>query len=125
MMIYTSYFANMRNITEDVVFLSIARYNPKGVYIPKYDKFIPPKGILENYKHNKFYTEERYKEDYYRFILNERDPFNIYIDLEDISKGKDVVLLCYEKSENFCHRHLVREWFNDHGIKCEEYIKEN
>lgn len=22
----------------------------------------------------------------------------------------DVVLLCYEKSEDFCHRHLVKEW---------------
>ena len=32
-----------------------------------------------------------------------------------------VTLLCYEKPDDFCHRHLVSKWFNEHGYKCEEW----
>ena len=32
------------------------------------------------------------------------------------NKNFDIVLLCYEKPDEFCHRHLVAEWFNRNGI---------
>jgi hypothetical protein len=40
---------------------------------------------------------------------------------KEIAKSCDgAILLCYEKAKDFCHRHLVRAWFNAHQIKCEE-----
>ena len=33
-----------------------------------------------------------------------------------------VVLLCYEKRGDFCHRHLVADWLNKNGFNCEEWI---
>ena len=35
--------------------------------------------------------------------------------------GKNIALICYEKPSDFCHRHLVAEWLNDNGFKCEEW----
>lgn len=32
-----------------------------------------------------------------------------------------VALICYEKPSDFCHRHLVSDWINLRGIKCEEW----
>ena len=32
-----------------------------------------------------------------------------------------IALICYEKPTDFCHRHLVADWLNNNGIKCEEY----
>lgn len=33
----------------------------------------------------------------------------------------DIVLICYEKPSDFCHRQLVAEWLNKNGFKCEEW----
>jgi uncharacterized protein (DUF488 family) len=30
------------------------------------------------------------------------------------------VLLCYEKSGDFCHRHLVAEWLRRYGYEVKE-----
>jgi uncharacterized protein (DUF488 family) len=30
------------------------------------------------------------------------------------------VLLCYEKSSDFCHRHIVAAWLRHYGYKAEE-----
>lgn len=40
--------------------------------------------------------------------------------LNNESDNHDVCLLCYETPEKFCHRHLVCNWLNDHGIECRE-----
>lgn len=57
----------------------------------------PMSEIVENYI--KRYNDE---------ILYYLDPEEIYNDL------KNKVVLCYEKPEDFCHRHLVAEWLNKH-----------
>ena len=41
------------------------------------------------------------------------------------SKDVHLVLLCYEKPTDFCHRHLFAEWLSQKaGIKIEEFQKE-
>ena len=40
---------------------------------------------------------------------------------EKAGLDKDIVLLCYERPTDFCHRHLVSAWFREHGIECKEY----
>ena len=35
--------------------------------------------------------------------------------------GTEIALICYEKPENFCHRHLVAEWLQEAGYQVQEY----
>ena len=45
-------------------------------------------------------------------------------ELEELSLGKDVVLLCHEKAGEFCHRRLVADWLNrELGIEVPELGK--
>lgn len=45
-----------------------------------------------------------YMEKYYETVLSKLEPLEVYNELD----GK--ILLCYEDSEYFCHRHIVAEW---------------
>lgn len=35
--------------------------------------------------------------------------------------GKDICLICYEKPNDFCHRHLVADWFRENGYEAVEF----
>lgn len=56
-------------------------------------------------------------------VLNLLDAKTIYEELSKMSGGKDIVLICYEKPSDFCHRHLVAKWLAKNGIPCEEYYE--
>lgn len=45
-----------------------------------------------------------YMEKYYETVLANLEPLEVFNDLD----GK--ILLCYEESEYFCHRHIVAAW---------------
>lgn len=53
-------------------------------------------------------------------VLNNLSPNAVVYELTKMADGHDVVLLCYEKASDFCHRHLVADWFNRAGYECEE-----
>jgi hypothetical protein len=38
-----------------------------------------------------------------------------------LSRNINIVLLCYEKEENFCHRKIVADWFMETGIPVAEW----
>ena len=58
-------------------------------------------GKISEEENTKYYIEQYYKE-----VLSKLDPMETYEEL------KYDVLLCYEEPEEFCHRHIVAEWFN-------------
>ena len=41
---------------------------------------------------------------------------SVLADIANLSGGEldKVILLCYEKPTDFCHRHLVADWINKH-----------
>lgn len=43
-------------------------------------------------------------------ILSKLDPVKVHTHLTNLSQGKNVVLLCFEKDLNDCHRKQVGEW---------------
>lgn len=49
---------------------------------------------------------------------------NVLEDLANLAGGDldKVILLCYEKPTDFCHRHLVADWINKH--KGDNFIAE-
>ena len=67
----------------------------------------PKRDWFFDWKQGKF-DNDKYIELYYETVLRKLNPEEIYEKL-----GKDAILLCYEKPEQFCHRHLIAEWLNN------------
>ena len=52
---------------------------------------------------------------FYHEVLKNLDPNKVYSDLDNS------VLLCYEQSYEFCHRHIVASWLEKNlGVKVVE-----
>lgn len=127
-MIYTSYFDNIKNLPlNDVVPVSICLKIPndyEGIeyktLAPKEDFFnkweYKTEGFEECYQNNDYYIES-----FYSLVLDNLDLEEVVNELYELSKGKDIVLICYEKPELFCHRHLVAAWLRDNGYECIEW----
>ena len=78
-----------------------------------YNSLKPPKELVINYKSGKI-TKREYTR-IYKEQLNKLDPFKIYSEL------KNSLILCWEKPEDFCHRHLIADWITANtGIKIKE-----
>lgn len=118
-MAYTSYFAKIRKFPKDIVPIGIAVFNPKGYKGLVYKKLAPTPQILNNWKLNK--NEEEYIRCYKHQILDNLDANIVFEELVALSKTNNFALCCYEKSEDFCHRHIVADWFRSNGIVIEEY----
>lgn len=137
-MIYTSYFANVKGVLgkkPDIRFCSIAGKTPDW-FLELNEKLdlksftfgdLAPKYVWWREWHEKFkddYESEDsvnwYKERYRKTVLDVLNPRSVTKSLYELSDRYDVCLLCYEKPEKFCHRHLVSEWLNDNGINCME-----
>ena len=85
----------------------------------KYKKLVPPWYIVKDYKED--HDQEKYTKRYVDLVLNHLNPHNVFNDFKNMSLGYDVALVCYEKSESFCHRHIVAEWLRDAGYQVEEW----
>lgn len=116
MKIYTGYYGNMRayrGMTCVAISLSVPKW--LTVSLPNCRELNPKPYMLHM-------EREQYTEAYNR-ILERLSPQGIVDYLSTVSKGNDVVLLCYEKPEDFCHRQLVAAWLNRHGLDVQEYFK--
>ena len=109
-MIYTSYFSMMKWLNKEKC-ISISRFTPAKIDIRKFDLLAPSEELL---KHFKQFHDIDYYINQYNAYLNRANPKKVY----DYLDGS--ILLCYEKPSDFCHRHLVRKWFNDAGLECRE-----
>ena len=118
-MIYTSSYKDYGNRKSKTYSLSLD-FGVKAKYVGDYVPFLLPgislvnkwnrtKGVIKEEDNNKLYVFE-----YYRTVLMRLDPEEVY------NKLNNSVLLCYEDSSCFCHRHIVAEWlelFLDKEVK--------
>ena len=121
-MIYTSYFAKVKSLPESIIPISICGKAPKGYNGLQYKKLAPKYDFFMKWKEN--HDNDYYIKCFNEQVLNNLNITEVLSDLSDmvLNLGKtDVCLICYEKPEDFCHRHLVADWFIKNGIKCEEY----
>ena len=134
-MIFTSYFANIKNFPPNVIPISICAKVPDWYTGLRYSKLAPKYDLLMKYKvdHNK----ANYIECYNNTTLKCLNPLWVLNDLQcmiDYELGDSqypfweipdlhVALICYEKPTDFCHRHLVAEWFRNYGVECDEWQK--
>ena len=119
-MIYTTNFASLGKLPKDIVPISIARKNPINWSGKTYKRLAPSWPILQRYKANAL--EEEYRLRYEMDVLGRQDPELCYIYLHEVlAEGKDFALVCYERPEKFCHRHIVADWFTKNGHECIEW----
>lgn len=116
--LYTSYFANNKKIPKEIKRISIAKFSPRWIKCDSYSPAAPPIDLLYNFK-NKEICEKEYIEIYNKH-LNSLDGNLVITHLKQLSGGKDIVFLCYENSDKFCHRHLFLDWLKQF---CNESIE--
>lgn len=119
MEIYTSYFGKVlytKDWPDNIVPVSISLWPDKRFNGAKMGgKLAPLQATLTQYKKDGDWG--RYVADFYATRLNKLDPMEIYRELEAISGGKDVALVCFEKTPVRCHRSLVENWLRSAGIE--------
>lgn len=133
-MIYTSYFAKLKSLPDNIIPISICGKAPdwyKGLQYkklaPKYDFFMKWKENHDNDYYIKCFNGQVLEPLFVTKVLNE---IHLMMPVEMREKMQapvwrspdyHVALLCYEKPSDFCHRHLVADWFNKNGFECKEW----
>lgn len=127
-MIYTTYFAKLKSLPNDVLPISICGKAPVWYTGLQYKKLAPKYDFFMKWKQN--HDNDYYIKCFNEQVLGKLDILTVLRNLIDMqieaSKKEDVkynhiALVCYEKPTDFCHRHLVAEWLRKNDIKCEEY----
>lgn len=114
-MIYTSYFSSRRYSPEDGV--SIARYC-KFWRGSTFEALMPSDQLLHWWK-NLSLEEQNSSQQYYEYLYYEQTLSKLNpAEIAEALNGK--TLLCYEKTGDFCHRHIVAKWLREAGFNCEE-----
>lgn len=122
MRIYTSYFANIKNIPDNITTISICNKTPEWYRGAQYKPLAPKIGLLLEWKGptNLHQDAEYYVKEYSNQVLKALSCDKVYNDLSSLSQGYDICLLCYESPNKFCHRHLVADWLTKNNIPCSE-----
>ena len=116
-MYYTSYFGYIRKLDKQKYRLaSITASKPSfcGNDIEDWSFIGPSLELLKAYK-NKEIDEFEYTKVYVKFLNDNWDKFK---DFFVTNQNNNIVLLCYEKPGDFCHRHLLSDFLNKKGIKA-------
>ena len=123
-MIYTTYFAKLKTLPKDIVPISICAKVPNGYRGLEYKKLAPSYELLSKWKQT--HDNDYYIKCYLSRILQQLEPKEVVAELYSLAATqsepvKDIALVCYEKSTDFCHRHLVSAWLHNNGWASEEY----
>jgi len=116
-MIKTSYYANYRNFPKDLKPVSISLLPPTGFKGEVDLSLTPTKEILNTYKYHGE-DEVLYRKRYRLDVLGKLHPAAVY------KKHRHSLLLCFEKTGDFCHRNLVSEWLVENGFPAGELGEE-
>lgn len=126
--IYTSYFAKFKQILEAGLYpVNISRKPPQFFLesgYPSLPAVFPSRDNLMTIKNSDMLQSDidRYTEQYFRELkLSPREIIEELNKIVPLDADK-VVLLCYEKPGDFCHRHLVADYLNQlDWINVHEY----
>jgi len=139
-MIFTSYFAQLKSLPENVIPIAICGKTPAGYDGLIYEKLAPKYKFFMEWKKN--HDNNYYIECFNEQILSKLDTSQVIKELYDMlddslkdqlkivncppweRKDIHVALICYENPDNFCHRHLVASWLIDAGFDVDEWQKE-
>lgn len=117
-MIYTSYFANLKNIPNAITPITICGRTPQFYNGLTYKKLAPKYSFFSIWKET--HDNEYYTQQFQELVLDNLNVDDVVNELKSLSGTKDFVLVCYEKPKDFCHRHLVAKWLYANGYDCME-----
>ena len=137
-MIYTTYFSKLKDLPSNIIPIAICGKSPDWYRGLEYKKLAPKYSFFKVWKET--HDNEFYIKCFEEQVLNNLNVLDVVTDLYSMISDPSIqqylymvncppwandryhiALVCYEKPDNFCHRHLVAEWFNKHHIQCEEY----
>lgn len=123
---YTGYFAKIKTYEKaGLIPIAICGGIPKWYKGLWYKKLAPKWSFFNEWKNG---TEHKGDNDYYiqhfnNEVLDKLSVLQVIEDLQKIANTKNtdkIILLCYEKPGDFCHRHLVADWLTKNGLKTIE-----
>lgn len=114
-MIYTGYFAKLKYYQSNN--LSPVRISNGGRNIVehKVNSFIPEWEIVNAHKKG-LIDNETYRRLYLLQLSSFIEDPKLNLMMESILSSlyqTNTILLCYERPEKFCHRHILAEWIKD------------
>lgn len=117
-MIFTSYFGKLSKLPPDVIPISICGKAPDWYTGLQYKKLAPKYQFFMEWKrtHDNAYYIEHFEQE----VLAQLNADTVFEELSALSGGQTFALICYERPGDFCHRHLVANWFCKNGYRCEE-----
>lgn len=119
-MLYTTYFAQLRKLPKNITPIAICGKAPDWYDGLQYKVLAPKWGFFSEWKKtrdNHYYVQHFNDE-----VLAGLDAKEVYAKLVEMAGGNtEIALVCYEKPEDFCHRHLVRNWFSENGFQIKEW----
>ena len=114
MEIYTSYFGNLRKLKQKGIIPIGIAVSPPGWYKGmNYRRFAPTANMLS--------MGERAYDIHFQRLLAILSPQAVARDLQRMSNGRPIALLCFESNRNECHRLQVANWIETNfGVKVSE-----
>lgn len=120
---FTGYFANLKKY-QGLIPIAICQFLPKYIgNILSYKKVAPPAHLVLECKNNGI-NRKQYIQTYSEEVLNHLDANKVLDDLRSLSGNhlSEIILLCYEKPGDLCHRHLFADWLRSKkGIEISEF----
>lgn len=136
-MIYTTYFANLKNLDHETNYpIAICGKSPDGYKGLEYKKLAPKWWFFKQWKET--HDNDSYIENFNKEVLSVISPQKVMMDIRNLIAfvygidsvtyderwwehvPYDIYLVCYEKPGDFCHRHLVADWMTANGIEVKE-----
>lgn len=107
--VFTSNFRKAATLdSSKYLIVSISRYNPRGFHGVWLKELSPSSKLLSDYKKGLLWSDyvQRYQSEccapgYIKDVLSS---------LTFITKGRDIVLCCYESADKNCHRFIVADY---------------
>ena len=118
MKIYTSYFSNCKKLySAGIKVICVAIGRPKFLPdVPQMLNLCPTRYMVSGPCSHEEYLR------LYDEILARQDADKVVEQIRLLSRGEDVALCCYEKPEDFCHRHILAKWITENtGIEVVEF----
>lgn len=125
---YTGYYSKSQEYRANgLIPVAISLGVPDWWNGPIYKKFAPTLKILGNWKFSEgrqpYETRvKNYLDKYTKDVLMDLDPKEVLKELSKFGDIDKIVLCCYEKPDDFCHRHIVASWLRVNAeIECKEF----
>lgn len=119
MSVYTSYFGMARRFPKEKFIKTAVCYKSlRGIGV--WNSVVPDADLVFGMKRGEI-TKEYYEEQYYKMLLDRKEQ--IASNIPYLKNGeRDVVLLCYEKPEDWCHRHILARYLKEQfDLDVQEY----